>query len=287
MRLNRIPIVALLLLGCSHPTVQIEAPAQQVKPQLFDTGAFLHDQHLALTDKKLECKSCHLADPAAAFALVRPGASQHAPCDDCHRQSFYEAPGKLCDVCHARIDPLTKGQSPLRPYPARHESAELVSEFDHQLHLDPAKMKLTGTDRCTACHRVASDEEAYASFPVHADCVGCHAAPKEAKPEMSRCAECHARSGPGQGRHFLKNDIRFTHGKHRRDQAGRPVECERCHHELVNSTSVDQLALPKMTDCKTCHDDQGATPERVRISSCGVCHMSDVGSAPIPGDHTR
>jgi hypothetical protein len=273
---------------CSHQ----QPPAQkaEVKPQLFDTGSFLHEQHLNLTNTKLECDSCHVADEKAGFALQRPGSKQHAPCDDCHRQAFYEAPGKLCEVCHASVNPTVKGQSPLVPYPRRHERAQLISEFNHQLHLDATRLKLPDGARCSGCHRVANVEEAYASFPTHADCAPCHAAPGQggtvSKPQMGHCRECHARNGPGRGRHFIKNDVRFTHGKHQQDQAKRRVECERCHYAVAGSTQSTELVLPAMSDCKKCHDNKDETPERVRMSDCGLCHTTDIESKPLPGNHT-
>ncbi len=281
MRPASILLVAVVA-SCSHPYVSAPAPAEAVEPRLFDTGAFHHDTHLNLSEAKLECKSCHAFDAKNGFLTKRPGSSQHAPCDDCHREAFFEAPGKICGVCHARIEVANGGASPLLPYPGRHEVAELISEFSHRLHLDPSRVKLPGNARCNACHRVESEREAYASFATHADCARCHSAPGNsgsiARPHMDDCARCHARTGPGLARHFLKNDVRFTHGKHQKDRDGRAVACERCHHAVPRSTGAEDLALPQMSDCTTCHED---------MATCGLCHTKNVQSKPLPGDHTR
>jgi hypothetical protein len=277
------------------------------------TGAFKHEQHLDLAEAKLSCDSCHVADASAKFALVRPGSADHAPCDACHKKAFYEAPGELCAVCHVRVSALELGQSPLRPYPGRHEAAQLVSEFNHQLHLggprplsaeqvrlgapdaappnpSGSKAKLPGQERCKACHRVASPEEAYASFPTHADCAVCHAEPghggRVAKPTMPECKACHAKDGPGEARHFIKNDLRFTHGKHQVDPGGVAIDCERCHYAVHESTSILLLILPRMVDCAPCHQDSAKTSVAARITNCGLCHQSDVNSKPLPGNHT-
>jgi hypothetical protein len=262
--------------GCSHPQASAPVAPELVEPQRFDTGAFRHDTHLNLSDRKLECRSCHAADAKNGFTMKRPGWNQHAPCDDCHREAFFEAPGRICAVCHTKIEVANGGGSPLLVYPGRHEVAELVGAFSHQVHLDPARVKLSGGARCIACHRVESAGEAYASFATHTECAPCHS--ETAHPLMNDCEACHARSGPGLARHFLKNDVRFTHGKHQKDRGGRPVACERCHHAVPGSTGADDLALPQMSDCTTCHED---------MATCGLCHTTDVRSKRLPGDHTR
>ena len=41
-----------------------------------------------------------------------------------------------------------------------------------------------------------------------------------------------------------------------------------------------------MKDCAVCHKDAQRTPASARIDHCGVCHVTDVTSGPLPSSHT-
>jgi len=266
-------------------------------PPLLATGPFRHEAHLVDSEAiregnggaLLECKSCHSVD--ARFAVQRPGAAQHAPCDTCHNDAFNAQPGALCTSCHTSVDPRTAGKSPLHAYPGRERVAQLLANFDHKLHLNGSKVKTPkGGLSCDTCHKVAGPEEAYASFPTHAACFPCHG-PAAAKadgvvPVLDNCQGCHAQDGPGKARRFVTNDIRFTHGKHVADKAGKGITCEMCHYAVKQSAKSSDIVLPAMADCATCHADAGRTPDRVRMDQCGVCHTSAIDSKKLPGNHT-
>lgn len=271
----------------------------QVKPDkpLLDTGPFSHEVHLAVGGEvsaankgaALECKSCHLI--GERFAVLRPGTDQHAPCDSCHADAFYAPPGVLCATCHIQVNPLVEGKSPVQSYPRRERVAQLLSRFDHALHLDAGKVKgKDGALACKSCHKVEGGEDAYATFPTHEDCADCHAPTDQGgqgvAPVLTQCAGCHAQNGPGKARRFIQNDIRFTHGKHTTDANGKAIACETCHYEVKKSTSSYDTVLPLMADCARCHEDSSRTPDRVRISECGVCHTGAVDSIKLPGNHT-
>ncbi len=275
----RLIAMALVLSGCPKGS----EPPPTALPQI---GAFRHDHHLA---EGLECEACHFADPDQKYALMRPGSQAHAPCDGCHQheKQFYQEPGAFCEVCHVSVDPLHEHSSPLRPYPQVRNTAQLVSSFNHAQHLAPATAESSGSGLdCNDCHRVASPEEAYASFPRHEVCGKCHA--ESVAPRMKDCKGCHRGDGPGRARRFLKhleNDIRFTHGKHMIAPTGERVECRYCHEHVDQSHRVDELSLPEMRVCTACHDSE-LTPVDKRMKNCGLCHTGDVNSQPLPGNHT-
>lgn len=272
-------VVALAISGCPKPS---DTPPTAL-PQ---TGLFQHDVHLG---EGLKCEACHVADPKQQYALLRPGAQAHAPCDGCHQHQakFYEPPGQFCEVCHMSVDPLRKGNSPLHPYPRRQNTAQLVASFNHEQHLAPATAAESGSGLdCGACHEVASPESAYASFPRHETCGKCHA--EAVAPRMSDCQGCHDGDGPGHGRRFLKhleNDVRFTHGKHMVAPTGEKVECRYCHEDVEHSDRAEDLNLPEMRVCASCHESE-LTPADKRMKNCGLCHTGDVSSEPLPGNHT-
>jgi hypothetical protein len=186
------------------------------------------------------------------------------------------------------VDPLKKGNSPLKEYPQVRNTAQLVAEFNHKQHLskDVATSSIAGLD-CKDCHEVKTKEDAYASFPNHADCARCHLEPS-APPHMKDCNACHQSDGSGRSRKFLRhlqNDVRFTHGKHQVAPTGEAVECRYCHEQVDTSVQVRDLNLPEMRVCSTCHDSE-LTPVDKRMKNCGLCHTDDVSSQPLPGNHT-
>lgn len=275
------------VVGC-----QTSKPAVITKDYI-DTGLFKHSEHVGDSGeirklnggKLLECQDCHAVDKSNQFKVQRPGLDNHAPCDQCHSDEFYKEPGDFCTVCHQSVDPLIEAQSPLGEYPRRAVAAQLVSAFNHQVHLEGARVKLEGKQLdCGNCHTVESQDSPYATFPKHANCAPCHS--EVVSPVLDDCDGCHSDDGPGKKRGFIQNDIRFTHGKHQTDKAGKPISCETCHYGVPKSSSSRDLNLPLMKDCAKCHEDKTKTPDRVRISECGVCHTGDVNSVKLPGNHT-
>jgi hypothetical protein len=286
MRASSLQVVfALLLAACSGAKTK---GAENLPPQLLQLGTFRHDQHLSLEldDKHLSCGDCHVIEPDRKYQILRPGTKEHAPCDNCHEDAFMRPPGALCMVCHAAVDPVHAGKSPLLPYPRQKGVAELVARFDHRAHVPRVKERIKegGQFPCEACHTVKDKETALATFPVHADCAQCHGL--VSKPEMGDCMACHAETGPVHERKFVSNDVRFTHGKHREDKSGDRIACVTCHHTVLNSSRASDLNLPEMKDCAQCHEDPARTPDRVRITRCGLCHLSDKNRVDLPGDHT-
>lgn len=275
------------LTGCPGPQVKEDKP-------LIDTGLFSHTAHLADSaeiksqngGEVLGCQDCHDVNKAQNYKVQRPGADAHAPCDTCHEQEFFKEPGEFCSVCHKTMDPLIEGKSTVYDYPRRQVAAQLVSSFNHRVHLAGERVKKDGGGSlaCEDCHSVTSESAAYATFPKHENCVKCHG--DAVSPRLDDCNGCHSRNGPGRARGFIKNDIRFTHGKHQKDMDGKPVSCETCHYAVGKSSSQKDLNLPLMADCAKCHADSKKTPDRVRITNCGLCHTTDVKSRPLPGNHT-
>lgn len=263
------------------------------KPTVTEAQRFTHADHLGAEatrmngDVPLACVDCHPRSDAATWVTARPGKAEHAPCDTCHADAFRAPPGPLCATCHSDVDPRREGHGPLVPYPPRTARWSLGGGFSHAKHLGPA-VRLEGRALdCEDCHRVAGADAAFATLPVHDDCARCHApdGPAASAARMDDCRQCHASEGPGRLRAYEQNDVRFTHGRHRIDQSGAEIPCSRCHGAIPDSAAGD-IALPAMATCATCHEDPKRTPDRVRIAQCGICHVGDVQSQPLPGNHT-
>lgn len=238
-------------------------------------GSFDHTKHLKLG---LECDKCHAVNDEKD--VIRPGSSDHEPCDGCHEEKFYEQPGEFCKVCHSEVDPTVEGATKVYPYPrpGRLSSAQLISRFNHKKHLERGR-------ECENCHTVEADPNVpYATLPRHAACKKCHA--ETVQPSMDKCEGCHSQKGVPAPKRFLTNDIQFTHGKHFKDMEGQ-ISCETCHAKIFESTSADDRGLPDMEICAKCHENPAKTRPQFRIKNCEVCHTGEIDPNNIPENHKK
>jgi hypothetical protein len=292
-------------------------------PPVVDTDRFPHGAHTGdkpefrnWQGRGLGCADCHDATAVKEGKVSRPGgtrvpaSNQHAPCDDgqCHKKEFEKPPGPMCRICHQKVDPFTPGPeaSPLQAYPERGSTHILASTFSHQLHLDKGKMENAtgGHVACADCHERTAEREP--EVAGHKACARCHeqqAKVKAALP-MEKCAGCHPKRDVEltRGRRFITGDLRFHHAPHEKDKSGAEIPCQTCHANVDDAKTREDMAVPAMERCAQCHEDQGRTPDRVRMDQCGVCHSGnmDVGTAPAshlagggggytgvrPADHT-
>ncbi len=281
-------LLALVLWGCPPASQVKEAPGQMA------TATFRHADHVGLEKQEgggaLGCGDCHHSTVENGYVAARPGSEDHAPCDTCHRQVFYAAPGAFCQVCHTdSLDVLAAkraGAETLVEFPRRSLQAELVGAFNHALHLDEGRVRAPdgAALRCDSCHATTSGSP-YVSLPNHGACASCHAPEKAAQVKaphtLDDCAGCHVGGGPGRARRFARdNDVRFTHAKHE-------LPCTDCHQAVVKSRTSNDRVIPQMSVCATCHADRSKTPAELRIKdNCGLCHVKDPRSGDLPGDHT-
>ncbi|RMH36764.1 MAG: hypothetical protein D6689_21920 [Deltaproteobacteria bacterium] len=248
----------------------------------------------------LQCADCHPADAVARGEVARPGANDHAPCDECHRDEFYRPPGRFCLNCHAAVEPRERGATTLQPYPERGTRKVLAARFSHQLHLDAGAMdrRVGFHVACGDCHARAADARDPA-LPGHAECARCHGdgKPAAAAAALRRCDACHPTGDVAleRGRQLITGDLVFAHATHERDAAGAPIPCATCHADVPRSRSNADVSVPPMQQCATCHEDASRTPERVRIAHCDVCHTAIAAGVPprshmvgkgMPDDHT-
>jgi hypothetical protein len=297
----------LVCIACGSKSTTPSRVAKAGVP-VVETDRFPHKAHTGdnpqirnWQGRGLFCADCHDAAAVVAGNVSRPGTNQHAPCDDCHKAEFEKPPGPMCKICHSSVDPTTldKAASPLQPYPDRGITAVLASSFSHRLHLDADKMEgATGAHvGCGDCHARAGGEN---PLPIgHKACARCHEQVPRVKQKlpMNKCAGCHVQRDVDlkRGRRFIIGDLRFAHATHEKDRAGEAVSCTQCHTNVADSSNRDDMAVPAMERCATCHEDTQKSPDRVRMGNCGVCHGEiQSGSPPMnhgvtgakPVDHT-
>jgi len=270
----------LALVACGAPRTRAEVERKPIGAIAVTTEVFPHALHTGdrpelrqWRGRGVTCADCH--DPGAVREgkVARPGYDQHAPCDECHHAEFGKPPGKICRVCHLRVDPTQKGGSPLGEYPKHGVLLTLGSEFSHQLHLDAGRMgeRLA----CEGCH-ARDGKTRDPTQPGHAACARCH----ERKPEvqaalpMQRCGGCHPSSDRALPRCLLipTSELVFHHATHERERGG-TIRCETCHSAAASSKSRADMPVPAMERCAQCHEDSARTPDRVRMENCAACHL--------------
>jgi hypothetical protein len=304
----RVAIISVIFLACGSPknttsTGQSGAGGARKGSIAVDSDRFPHGVHTGdkpeiktWQGRGLGCVDCHDAKAVVAGQIARPGANQHAPCDDCHKAEFFKPPGALCRVCHKKVDPFkphsTTGwekNADLQPYPERGGTHTLVAAFSHELHLNDGKMeKATGAHvACADCHE-RNQASRDPQVPGHKNCIRCHEQSPKVKAvlAMDKCAGCHPKGlDLKRGRRFLTGDLRFAHATHEKDKGGGDIKCETCHDTVRESAKRDDMHIPKMEVCTQCHEDSSKTPDKVRMDQCAVCHSGGADLASAPPNH--
>jgi hypothetical protein len=246
--------------------------------------------------KQTACGECHvLVDPAQG-RLTRPGSNQHAPCDRCHADKFFQPPGPFCKGCHVNVDPRVNAPATapteLTPWPPANAQRRDASVFDHHKHLDKEKMdaQLGFHASCRDCH-IRQEGAERAEIAGHVSCAPCHggAALKEGvkppSPTMNECTKCHSETVVvPQGRRMITGDLTFSHARHEKDKAGQPIFCGACHRAVEDARDVEHIMLPAMQDCAKCHEDPARTGPEKRMANCGLCHK-EISAGVAPRDH--
>ena len=272
------------------------APAAQ-KPEEKKDEFFLHAFHAK--QLSLDCDACHLPVKEGSVELKRPG---HDQCNSCHAEAFADKPNvKICQQCHV------PDSVALLPFPRYKKSRAILFEFSHAKHVDP-KGRLdprTGFRAdCTFCHKFNQDG-VFATFPGHAQCTSCHAAPGmkpalSAKSTTADCRGCHTPEeieNPGftEDRRMIAAhvvsgtyvNLKFSHVAHFKEKNRYSLNCTTCHYAIPQSTSLASLTLPKMIDCVACHDSDKRIAADFRMANCKVCHNEQETTGSMPADHTR
>ncbi len=265
-------LVVAGVLGCT-PTRATERPAAPIDPTRLS-----HERHAMLA-----CEACHRTG-------ARPGADDHAPCDDsgCHVKEFLGPPTLFCQVCHTEVtsQPLA---APLKPYPTEDPWQVMPSSFSHRVHLDSKRMesRVGFHVACTDCHT----RDATLARPDHATCARCHAAEVglAGTPDMAACKTCHVGGAIERtANRLITADLRpFDHDRHRSDRKNKPIRCEECHANTSRTTSTAEVGPPRVESCVACHDDSDRVPYDQRMRTCQTCHRERAATltALAPRNH--
>ena len=304
MSRQRRHFVIFALVGlCAALSAQAQKPAAMPQAAGAAVSSGAPDQfwmHAVHKKAKLDCDGCHVAAEDNSVVLQRPG---HDQCTSCHQDEFDAKKPSMCTSCHSSAAPT--GKTDLLPYPFYKGKREALIDFSHAKHVDPmARLDPVTHSRadCSFCHQLDS-KGAYASFPAHPQCAACHSKPGM-KPLLSPdsvtadCRGCHAPEAIENAAYVPHSalapqvvsgtwaNIKFSHVAHFKLRDQYKLNCTTCHSDLVTSTTLASLNLPKMIDCVGCHETSKALPAEFRMSNCHTCHV-DNQSGAIPASHTR
>lgn len=273
-------------------------PKPKPKPKAKPKPFYLHQFHVKQLG--LDCSTCHVPVKEGSVVLKRPG---HAQCMICHQADFgAKLNPKLCMQCHTEFPPTGND---LYPFPQTKNRGPVVFEFSHALHVDP-EGRLNGKTHfradCTFCHQL--DAKGNEAFPSHTQCAACHSRAGmkpllSAKSTTADCLGCHlpeAIENPDyiKGRVISVEvvtgkypTIHFNHRLHFEHRDQFHLQCTTCHSNILKSTNLETLQLPKMIVCAQCHDAPRFMPAKFRMGNCQTCHADHTENPLVkPAFHT-
>jgi predicted CXXCH cytochrome family protein len=228
---------------------------------------FSHSKH-ANRNVKIEgaCAACHSVKEDGVVEAPNHGKN-HQPCAaaGCHQTEFMSKTVKICGVCHDKAAPWEKAlarmheSSPARPQ-------EFFENINHKTHL---QKKGTTNAACNDCH---GDKLGGGKAPKgHQACIECHGKGPPAH-AMSECGKCHQRDAVARaGTSEWSVAATFVHQRHANDSRSRKTtNCAECHAAIGASTSLANMAKPKMEVCAGCHD--GKVSFKTTGFDCSKCH---------------
>ena|SRR5579871_1835385 len=119
--------------------------------------------------------------------------------------------------------------------------------------------------QCLDCHSNA-DTGAAATIPSLHKCMLCHAKVASSKPEIQKLAAFakDKHEVPWQRVYGFQPEalVKFPHAPHVRAGVG----CARCHGDMTQATTAEQLVKHDMGTCLKCHRQNKATED------CAACH---------------
>lgn len=128
---------------------------------------------------------------------------------------------------------------------------------------------------CDSCHH-RPDNSARPEWPVHKDCMDCHA-PEFFTSDSPLCLNCH--TDVSSQRPPVKDfpaiasfNARFDHAAHSQGAARPEQGCASCHQPMRRGVALSILAgAAAHENCYRCHTP-GAQGSGRDISSCATCH---------------
>lgn len=272
--------------GTAHPNFMLSLPAWDAEgryapvqsrmgtgPLVENSGLkFPHDKHLGTVDglasprgkQQLDCGSCHVED---AGGLAMKPIDFEAHCQDCHRLTFDRAAGDR-QVPHADVPAVL---AMLTEYYA---GRAIDGTWD-----DPAApvtvrtrrrpgQEMTPTERNEALEWARNNAARTTRTLFEGQACGvCHTV----TPERSESGALSYKVAPVRIAGVWFERAKFSHSAHN------VMDCAHCHAAKLSQAAQDVL-IPDIANCQTCHAGQGA--KAAVESTCTMCH--GFHQAPFP-----
>lgn len=253
--------------GAAHPAFKPRVTTRT------DTGAFREER----LDQTPELKDWHgliynHALHLDAAGVRGPDGDKVLACGDCHvadqsRMGFQDLSyAKHCQGCH-QLDAVLGGSTLRLPHADESMMRELLDKY-----LSRAPAAAPAPAPAADTRRRMGDSAERGSAGDLAD---------EVRRTAGRlCSKCHELQTASTGlpkvrelslKHTWLTHARFTHAEHE------AMECTRCH-AADTSTAGEDLLLPALGDCRTCH--AGVDSAHGVSSTCIDCHRLHQASQP-------
>ncbi len=138
--------------------------------------------------------------------------------------------------------------------------------FSHKFHV------IENDVECSTCHPDAETSESGTDdlLPKEEYCLNCHEKNKET------CGNCHKNpNNPTPIPRITNYSPKFNHKKH----IDKGYKCVECHKPVEQLETADEVILPTMQKCMTCHE----VPDNQ--DGCYMCHTKEENLKPA--DHTE
>jgi hypothetical protein len=143
-------------------------------------------------------------------------------------------------------------------------------KFSHKFHVKDSGLSCTDCHASAPTSKMASDNLA----AQHENCQTCHADQVE-----KTCTFCHTSDNVDTYVFPMpEREVRFSHESH---VTGQKVECQTCHKDVEASEKLEDVRIPAMTTCTTCHNETKAS------NACETCHTNFASLRPREHDRTN
>ncbi|HEY2007798.1 MAG TPA: FHA domain-containing protein [Rhizomicrobium sp.] len=230
---------------------------------------FGHDVHLSATD-----------GVARQAVELGKAAGYGAPltCDNCHKRAddggFVPIEMKRdCGACHSLAFTRKNGMDQLLPHGHPDQVvAALRAYFANQPRQSGAPEAFLGRPGMHGVFMPSQPVDYVAAnvrdaFEPGGTCYGCHVIipPADKRSLNYRVAPVKLTS-----RYLPWGDFNHNIPEHHQDSGGQP-NCDSCH-KVKNSTKAEDVMLPRIAECGTCHGKTRQETQTAAGSDCAECH---------------
>jgi hypothetical protein len=259
----------VIIVGFDGDRPRLEKIALSLRPQQKTGLIFGHDVHLSATGgvarqavglgkargygEALTCANCHRAAPDGGFVPIE----MPRDCGACHSLAFARKNSTDQLLPHGHPDQVVAALRAF--YAAEPQFSSGPDTFLGRPGLRGAVRPVAAVDRVAAGVRAA--------FAPGGTCYTCHTIVKPPVPGALNYGIAPVRL---TSRYLPRGGFNHNVPEHRQDANGAP-SCDTCH-KVKSSTLSQEVMLPGIAQCGTCHGKTKAQTTTAAGSDCAECH---------------